>query len=55
MSEKVLQYHKPSLQGILTIPGDKSVSHRSVMFGSIATGKTTVDGFFTWRGLFKYN
>lgn len=45
MSEKVLQYHKPSLQGILTIPGDKSVSHRSVMFGSIATGKTTVDGF----------
>lgn len=45
MSEKVLQYHKPSLQGQLTIPGDKSVSHRSVMFGAIATGKTTVDGF----------
>ncbi|TKI47956.1 3-phosphoshikimate 1-carboxyvinyltransferase [Lysinibacillus tabacifolii] len=45
MSEKVLQYHKPSLQGHLTIPGDKSVSHRSVMFGAIATGKTTVDGF----------
>lgn len=45
MSEKVLQYHKPTLQGHLTIPGDKSVSHRSVMFGAIATGKTTVDGF----------
>ncbi|KOP80634.1 3-phosphoshikimate 1-carboxyvinyltransferase [Lysinibacillus sp. FJAT-14745] len=45
MSEKVLQYDKPSLQGILTIPGDKSISHRSVMFGAIATGKTTVDGF----------
>ncbi|AVK83624.1 3-phosphoshikimate 1-carboxyvinyltransferase [Lysinibacillus sp. B2A1] len=45
MSEKVLQYNKPSLQGTLTIPGDKSVSHRSVMFGAIATGKTTVDGF----------
>lgn len=45
MSEKVLQYNKPSLQGRLTIPGDKSVSHRSVMFGSIATGKTTVSGF----------
>ncbi|MEX3747417.1 MULTISPECIES: 3-phosphoshikimate 1-carboxyvinyltransferase [Lysinibacillus] len=45
MSEKVLQYDKPSLQGILTIPGDKSVSHRSVMFGAIAKGKTTVDGF----------
>ncbi|MFJ7406653.1 MULTISPECIES: 3-phosphoshikimate 1-carboxyvinyltransferase [unclassified Lysinibacillus] len=45
MSEKVLQYNKPSLQGLLTIPGDKSVSHRSIMFGAIAIGKTTVDGF----------
>lgn len=45
MSEKVLQYDKPSLQGTLTIPGDKSISHRSVMFGAIATGKTTVEGF----------
>lgn len=45
MSEKVLQYNKPSLQGTLTIPGDKSVSHRSVMFGAIATGRTTVSGF----------
>jgi len=45
MSEKVLQYDKPSLQGTLMIPGDKSVSHRSIMFGAIATGKTTVNGF----------
>ncbi|MEK5231496.1 3-phosphoshikimate 1-carboxyvinyltransferase [Lysinibacillus sp. FSL K6-0232] len=45
MSEKVLQYNKPSLQGALTIPGDKSVSHRAVMFGAIATGTTTVEGF----------
>lgn len=45
MSEKVLQYHQPSLQGTLTIPGDKSVSHRSVMLGAIATGRTTVSGF----------
>lgn len=45
MSEKVLQYNKPSLQGTLTIPGDKSVSHRSVMFGAIASGTTTVEGF----------
>lgn len=45
MSEKVLQYNKPSLQGDLTVPGDKSVSHRSVMFGAIASGTTTVGGF----------
>ena len=40
-----LQYSQPSLQGDITVPGDKSVSHRSVMFGSIAEGKTTVSGF----------
>ena len=40
-----MQYNKPSLQGALTIPGDKSVSHRSVMFGAIASGTTTVEGF----------
>lgn len=41
----ILQYSQPSLQGEITVPGDKSVSHRSVMFGSIAKGKTTVSGF----------
>lgn len=45
MSSKTLHYTQPSLQGELTVPGDKSVSHRSVMFGSIAKGKTTVSGF----------
>ena len=28
------------LRGEVAIPGDKSVSHRSVMFGSIAKGTT---------------
>ncbi|MEG0472693.1 MAG: 3-phosphoshikimate 1-carboxyvinyltransferase [Solibacillus sp.] len=45
MSSKVMQYKEPALQGEITIPGDKSVSHRSIMFGSIAQGKTTVSGF----------
>lgn len=27
------------------VPGDKSISHRSIMFGSIAKGITEVDGF----------
>lgn len=43
--EKTLTYHQPSLSGDITVPGDKSISHRSVMFGAIAQGKTTVDGF----------
>lgn len=36
---------KSSLKGELTIPGDKSISHRSVMFGSIAEGTTEIHGF----------
>ncbi|MFF2752692.1 3-phosphoshikimate 1-carboxyvinyltransferase [Psychrobacillus sp. NPDC058041] len=42
---KILDYAQPSLQGTLRIPGDKSVSHRSIMFGSIAKGETTIEGF----------
>ena len=34
-----------SLRGTLTVPGDKSISHRSVMLGSIAEGDTRVRGF----------
>ncbi|MEH7546152.1 3-phosphoshikimate 1-carboxyvinyltransferase [Neobacillus bataviensis] len=33
------------LVGEVTIPGDKSISHRSVMFGSIAHGETRVTNF----------
>lgn len=33
------------LKGELTIPGDKSISHRSVMFGSIAKGTTEISHF----------
>ncbi|WP_339215741.1 3-phosphoshikimate 1-carboxyvinyltransferase [Solibacillus sp. FSL W8-0372] len=45
MSSKTLQYEQVALQGNITIPGDKSISHRAVMFGSIAKGRTTVTGF----------
>lgn len=33
------------LSGELTVPGDKSISHRSVMLGSLAKGTTAVRGF----------
>lgn len=42
---KVLDYKQPSLNGRIRVPGDKSISHRSVMFGAIAEGTTTVEGF----------
>ncbi|WP_416731656.1 3-phosphoshikimate 1-carboxyvinyltransferase [Fictibacillus sp. JL2B1089] len=35
------------LKGSIKVPGDKSISHRAVMFGSIAEGTTTIDGFLT--------
>lgn len=34
-----------SLKGEITIPGDKSISHRAVMFGSLAEGITEVTNF----------
>ncbi len=33
------------LQGKLRVPGDKSISHRSIMLGSLAEGTTEVTGF----------
>lgn len=38
--------HKGSaLHGALAIPGDKSVSHRAVMFAALADGTSRIDGF----------
>ncbi|MDD3509088.1 MAG: 3-phosphoshikimate 1-carboxyvinyltransferase [Parabacteroides sp.] len=33
------------LKGMITVPGDKSISHRAVMFGSISEGVTEVTNF----------
>ncbi len=33
-----------SLTGTLGIPGDKSISHRALMLGAIASGETTIEG-----------
>ena len=37
--------HINSLKGTITIPSDKSISHRAVMFSSIAEGECTVSNF----------
>ncbi len=34
-----------SVSGEIVVPGDKSISHRSIMLGAIANGVTTVRGF----------
>ena len=45
-----------SLRGEIAVPGDKSISHRSIMLGSLAEGTTRVRGFLmgednlsTWK------
>lgn len=44
MSVKTIKPLK-NLKGQVTIPGDKSISHRSVMFGALSLGTTEVTGF----------
>ena len=34
-----------SLKGTLTVPGDKSISHRALMLGALAEGDTHISGF----------
>jgi 3-phosphoshikimate 1-carboxyvinyltransferase len=34
-----------SVQGELSVPGDKSISHRALMLGGIAAGQTQISGF----------
>jgi len=43
MDLKIKQTRK--LQGVVTVPGDKSISHRAIMLGALAQGTTEVTGF----------
>lgn len=40
----VIQKKANSLQGKISIPGDKSISHRALMLGAIASGETIIEG-----------
>ena len=42
----IIQKHGP-LRGELAVPGDKSISHRSVMFGALSEGITEAENFLT--------
>lgn len=33
-----------TLKGVIRVPGDKSISHRALMFGALATGTTRISG-----------
>jgi len=36
---------KAAVRGEISVPGDKSISHRAVMFSALATGVSRVGGF----------
>ncbi len=36
---------KKNIYATITVPGDKSISHRSIMFGALAKGVTEIEGF----------
>ncbi|WP_088825460.1 3-phosphoshikimate 1-carboxyvinyltransferase [Listeria goaensis] len=40
-----LQTGKSHLHGTIEVPGDKSISHRSIMFGALANGETRIRHF----------
>lgn len=49
LSVRPLTSGRPSapLQGVVGAPGDKSISHRALMFGALAIGETRVTGLLT--------
>lgn len=47
-NHNLIEFHASStnsMSGLARVPGDKSISHRSIMMGSIAEGVTEVKGF----------
>ncbi|PJE79591.1 3-phosphoshikimate 1-carboxyvinyltransferase [invertebrate metagenome] len=47
MKDKQIMIAEPGgyIEGILQVPGDKSISHRAIILGSLAEGVTQVSGF----------
>lgn len=41
----IVSKQSESIKGDICVPGDKSISHRSIIFGAIAKGTTLVNGF----------
>ena len=44
MLSRTVQPARGPLRGRIQVPGDKSISHRSLMLGSLAVGETVIDG-----------
>ena len=40
------------IKGILNLPGDKSISHRAIMFASLAKGRSVIKGLLRAEDIF---
>jgi len=47
MTKDLITGLRTGLHGTLTVPGDKSISHRGIMLGALATGQTILHNFLT--------
>ena len=45
MTETLIVTPGSTFAGTVTVPGDKSISHRALLFGALAEGETTIDQF----------
>ena len=43
MNNKLVAKNSGKIVGEVIIPGDKSISHRAIIFGSLARGKSTIN------------
>jgi len=43
-SKPLTSFATSALTGSVTVPGDKSISHRALMFGALALGQSTIEG-----------
>ncbi len=44
MTQSVRIHPTPTLQGTISVPGDKSISHRAIMLSAIAEGTSQIEG-----------
>ncbi len=42
-----------SLQGNIILPGDKSISHRAIIFGALSIGKTVIEGLLESEDIYR--
>ncbi|MHB9105886.1 MAG: 3-phosphoshikimate 1-carboxyvinyltransferase [Armatimonadota bacterium] len=45
MTETLIVSPGQQFRGTIAVPGDKSISHRALLFGALAEGETTIRGF----------